>query len=261
MTILIVAPHPDDEIWGTGGLLIQSQKNKEKVTVVYITTGALRNENKQKEKLREEAVKKIGVLLGIKQIFLRYPERSLIEKNTAIKVKNSLEKIIKKEKPNKIFVTAYEGGHPDHDICNFIVSKIKTNAQKYEYCMYNNRFGIFKAANIARREITKKLTRDRIWWDKSSFIKPWLGNGKRLKMSSDEIKQKNVLFYHYQLTAEKPLGQMRINIGSFPKDLFRKFPDHDYLKKPHLIFPLNYELAFKIRFEKLRQLFIELRNI
>ncbi len=249
MSILIIAPHPDDEIWGTGGLLIQAKKRNQKVVVVYITTGATIKENKKKSIARENAVKIIGEKLNLKQYFLRNPERSLFDIKRTENIKKYIENIIKKENIKEIYVTAYEGGHPDHDICNFLVSKMGTKIKKYEYCMYNNRFGLLKTARI----------KNKIWWDKSSFVKPWLGRGRRLKMSNEEMKEKNRLFYHYQLIAEKPLGEMRINIGSFPRDLIRKLPKHSYSKRPHLIYPLNYEIAFKIPFNKFKQLAEKLR--
>ena len=51
-SILVLAPHPDDEIIGVGGLVLQTLKNKGQVYITYLTdgenSGAFLNKNEIK---------------------------------------------------------------------------------------------------------------------------------------------------------------------------------------------------------------------
>lgn len=263
MKRLIIAPHPDDELIGTGGLLLKAKNNKDNVKVVYVTTGATIKESKRKAMLREKAVKIVGKSLGLngKQVFLRFPERSLFNVKNAKACMDRLKKVISSYRPDEIYVTAFEGGHPDHDIINFLISRIKPKARIIEYQMYNNYFTIKKVCQIFIREFIKKFTKRYFYWDAMQFI-PKETMPYRIEISKEEIKQKNDNFRQYQLIAEKPLGcNPRILLTPYKADLFREMPKHNYLKSPHAGFPLplNYEVAFGISFEDFRKLVLSLK--
>ena len=67
----------------------------------------------------------------------------------------------------------------------------------------------------------------------------------------------NQLIRKYMQLAEKPYDgkEPRKLVNAFKKDLIRKMPNHDYARPPHrrIIFPLGYELAFKIPFTKYKE--------
>ena len=257
--ILIIAPHPDDELIGCGSTYLNAVKNKESIKIVYLTNGSLKTEPKIKSSLRKKAVLQIAKEHGLKkndQILLDFYERSLTNKSNAIKCFQLLKKIIKDYKPTEIYVTAYEGGHIDHDIANLLIAKIKTKAKKYEYAVYNNYFSLKKVAQIALREAVKKASRKYFYWDTTQFIpketKPFFATESR-----EEIKQKNAIIRKYQMLAEKPLDRKepRVQLNNFKADLLRIQPNHDYSKKPHKgPLPLNYEMAFKVPFSEFRKI-------
>ena len=51
---VVIAPHPDDEIIGAGGTLIQASKKKCKVEIIYLTSG-----KKNEKKIRENELRKV----------------------------------------------------------------------------------------------------------------------------------------------------------------------------------------------------------
>ena len=75
-------------------------------------------------------------ILGIKNFYFQnIPTRTL--KTKIEKTYRMLEKIIKEKKIDTLFCPAYEGGHQDHDISNFICSKFVKNCHVYEFPEYN----------------------------------------------------------------------------------------------------------------------------
>ena len=41
--VLIFAPHPDDDVIGCGGAIIQHVRNGDDVTIAYMTSGGVQN--------------------------------------------------------------------------------------------------------------------------------------------------------------------------------------------------------------------------
>ena len=146
-SVMVFAPHPDDETIGTGGIIIQTIKNGGDVKVVYFTTG-ISNSNKNSEQiiLREKESASAMKLAGVnenKLIFLRYNSGDLTKISIFNDCVERLSQIIKAEEPDYIFMPAYEGGHIDHDITNFILYKtliaFKSNRiQIFEYAGYTS---------------------------------------------------------------------------------------------------------------------------
>ena len=109
MNILVIAPHPDDEVLGMGGTIKKlSKKNKIILCVVSEGTTA-QYKNKKMIQVRKDSCKKTAKILGISQIqFLDYPDMRL--NLSHLDINKKLEEIIEKYKP-KIVYTA-----PKHDL-------------------------------------------------------------------------------------------------------------------------------------------------
>lgn len=58
--LLVIAPHPDDEIFGCGGLIYRVKQAGGKVYVLYLTVGTTKDFSKKKYSTLEERVKEIG---------------------------------------------------------------------------------------------------------------------------------------------------------------------------------------------------------
>lgn len=279
-TILIIAPHPDDELVGCGGVYLKNARAGNNVFVLYLTTGALRGEE-QKAAFRRRAVLKIAQENGIPArnlTFLNNHESgALLDVVQARNAVDDIHKLIKDKQPDEVYVTAYEGGHIDHDLANLFVAaaRKKTKTTKitkyYEYEVYNNYipaslFGLKKLFQMALRETIKKMTRNYFYWDESRFPQHKDSKPFTLQMSRRELHDKLALFDRYRTLAEQPLDGLKPRKLFRPykgKDLLRKMPVHNYARPPHPSFPLplGYRLAFGIPFSSFKALTKSIQKI
>lgn len=100
--VLVLSPHPDDDIFGCGGALALHQKNNDQVKVIYLTS---------KLKRKNEA-KKATKALKISDIeFWGFREGNFsAAKNTSQK----LIDLINNFKPKLIYCPSFTDPHPDH---------------------------------------------------------------------------------------------------------------------------------------------------
>lgn len=116
MTILCIAPHPDDEAIGCGGTLRLHADRGDRVVVVFLTSGELGLDHLPREeahRLREAEAAKAAEILGVSLIeFLRQPDwftSDHIESTASL-----LAGILRAEDPARIYLPHPEESHPDH---------------------------------------------------------------------------------------------------------------------------------------------------
>jgi LmbE family N-acetylglucosaminyl deacetylase/glycosyltransferase involved in cell wall biosynthesis len=106
--LLVLAPHPDDEVIGCGGLVALHLREGRKVHVVVATDGAQAGDAEQREGESRAAL----ALLGDATIaFLRFPDRELSD---AHELDDRLAAILREWKPDLIAVPSPLEIHPDH---------------------------------------------------------------------------------------------------------------------------------------------------
>lgn len=112
--VLVIAPHPDDEILGCGGTLYQLARQGAFIKVVIATNGALGgtkydgNLVKQREQESILAAKTIGVP---EPIFWGLPDRSLRFNETLI---DRITECLLAHQADAVFSPALTENHPDH---------------------------------------------------------------------------------------------------------------------------------------------------
>lgn len=126
---LVLIAHPDDETISCGALL---QRMREPL-VVYATDGGPQDEyfwgrygsrEKYVELRREEARAALHAV-GVEQVLWladehRHPFQDQRLFRNIPAAAEALRRVVAENKPEAILTLAYEGGHPDHDSCNFL---------------------------------------------------------------------------------------------------------------------------------------------
>lgn len=106
--LLVLAPHPDDEVIGCGGLVALHLREGRAVHIVVATDGAQAGDGAQREAESRTAL----ALLGDATIeFLRFPDRNL---ENASDLDGRLAAILHQRRPDLIAVPSPLEIHPDH---------------------------------------------------------------------------------------------------------------------------------------------------
>ncbi len=211
--ILFIIPHPDDEIVGVCSLIKKFIGENKNIYLFFLTNGVISQKSfffsiKKKidkmKMIRKSEMKMSLVELGIKNYFFQdIPTRTL--KDRIYKTYSKIKKIIDLKKINAIFCPAYEGGHQDHDIANFICSKMSNYCKVYEFPEYNY-FG-------------KKINCNSFFDNR--------GNEKIHFLSTKEICFKKKCLNIYK-SEKKNLNYIKIE-----KESFRSIQKYDYSQPPH----------------------------
>ena len=121
-SVIVFAPHPDDDVIGCGGAIIQHVRKGDHVTIAYMTSGGARKWPGGAEELiriREQEAAKAAALLGVQDlIFLREPDGHLI---ATPENREKVIHIILNYKPDLVYVTHEAEEHKDHKATFHIV--------------------------------------------------------------------------------------------------------------------------------------------
>ena len=154
--ILVLAPHPDDEVFGAGGLLVKLAQKQREITVAYFCDGsggipeknyqALSQRNEKEElgqridhdlnliEIRKSEAKKSAAILGLKeQIFFGYRDGRLAAGQAAFKALNDL---IERVKPDIILTPSFLDNHPDHRAVNEVLVNSDIDNKDFEIWAY-----------------------------------------------------------------------------------------------------------------------------
>jgi LmbE family N-acetylglucosaminyl deacetylase/glycosyltransferase involved in cell wall biosynthesis len=106
--LLVLAPHPDDEVIGCGGLVALHLRERRKVHVVVATDGAQAGDAAQRQSESRTALASLG---DATIEFLRFPDRNLAD---ARELDDRISEILREWKPDLIAVPSPLEIHPDH---------------------------------------------------------------------------------------------------------------------------------------------------
>jgi len=114
MKVLVVSPHPDDEVLGVGGTIARLASDGNDATVAIVTRGwEPLFPNSQIEQVRAEA-RAANEVLGVKS--LRFMDLPVTKLNTMHKheINKEFERLINEERPRLVFLPFYGDRHEDH---------------------------------------------------------------------------------------------------------------------------------------------------
>lgn len=115
-SVLVVAPHVDDETIGAGGTLIKHKNRRDRISIVYVSDGGGSTTEGSRAELIEERKKEgMGVkdfLLAQNIYFLNEPDGSVNSNNDELI--DNIIKILEEVNPNIIYTPFLIDGHRDH---------------------------------------------------------------------------------------------------------------------------------------------------
>ncbi len=122
-SVLIISPHPDDEILGCGGTLIKYSKSKKIKTFWLIVTKdniELNWSKKQKDK-RALEIKKLQKKLKFTQTYQLYKESTKLNEKDYSNLIENIKEIILKHDINEVLCPSEKDVHTDHQHINKII--------------------------------------------------------------------------------------------------------------------------------------------
>ncbi len=119
-SVLILAPHPDDEIIGPGGTIALHLQNGDPVTVLYLTDGrgTISTDTSLIEVRRKEA-KSVGNTYGLNQIFWDIPDTTLSDDPETV---GKLTAVLDKIQPDYIYLPSFFDRQSDHFAANSLLA-------------------------------------------------------------------------------------------------------------------------------------------
>src|SRR3989344_5572571 len=148
--IIVFCAHSDDESIGVGSTIAKFAKEGKKIIIVIFSLGE-KSQPHLKERyiinLRKKEIEKISKFLGSKKVIFLDIKDGMVSNNIDNKlILDKIEEIIRKYKPNKIFVHSRLDPHIDHRGVNKIVTKIIDNI-KYKGDVYS-----FEVWNVIKED-------------------------------------------------------------------------------------------------------------
>ena len=207
--ILILAPHPDDEVVACGVVASRARAAGARVFVLHLTTGLPRAASRpgsyaaRVARRRAEAAK-AAALLGLTPTgFLDIPARRLLDHlDEAAAAANSA---IGRIDPDCLWVPAFEGAHQDHDAASALAARCAGGRPVREFAAYN-------------------LAGGRVRSNRFAGVR---GGETVAALAPDEIALKRRALDVYA-SERRNLGHIRL-----VEEAWRPLPAHDYAAPPH----------------------------
>ncbi len=139
MNILIIAPHPDDEVLGCGGTIAKHKKQGDKIYLCIVTRAYTPDWSEEFIKNRAEEIKKANKILGIKKTyFLNFPTVKL-DTISQKKINDALIKIVKEIKPEIVYIPWGGDLNKDHRLvfeASLVATRPSTNSSVKKLLSY-----------------------------------------------------------------------------------------------------------------------------
>jgi LmbE family N-acetylglucosaminyl deacetylase len=211
--ILVLAPHPDDEVVGAAVAARRAITGGAQVFALYLTTGVpaaaalwpwqRSGHGARVRRRREEALAAAG-LIGLKPAgFLDWPSRCL--KSHLAEAEAAIAGAIAKHGIAALWTPAWEGGHQDHDATNFLAARFAGGLPVLEFAEYNYAGGRVRSGEFPPDGEPAGI----------------------LALTSEEVSWKRRLLACYA-SERGNLAHIRV-----AKEAFRPLPARDYAQSPH----------------------------
>jgi LmbE family N-acetylglucosaminyl deacetylase len=211
--ILILVPHPDDEVVAAAASIGRAKAIGAEVSALYLTHGCIARETMWpwRRKTYEAVVarrraegERAAALLGLTPVgWSLRPARWLWRQLQEVHAE--MDAAIKAHRPDQIWLPAYEGGNPDHDGLNAIGQSLAKDVAVLEFAEYN----YFGGRTCAQ-----------------AFPFP-NGQEQVIALTADEKRRKQELLDVY--VSER----QNLNYVGVERECFRPLAAYDYGNPPH----------------------------
>lgn len=222
-TAVMLVAHPDDEVIAFGGLM----QRMKRAVVVFATDGAPRepgfwrdyaSRHDYAEARRHEARQALAIT-GAEAVFLSDQVKDgIVDQELFLRLPQAIsafETVVDQVAPASLLTLAYEGGHPDHDACTFVCSRVGQSKKipVWESPLYHR-----NSDGSAAVQRFPRLTRQEINYD----------------VEGEAFHKKLEMFHTYK-------SQKLVLDGFRPEiEQFRPLANYDFTQPP-LPCKLNYE--------------------
>ena len=218
--ILILIPHPDDEVVGCGTLIERAHATGAETFALALTTGVpstdrlwpwQRLDHQERIARRYDEYDRATTGLGLVDVGrLRIPTRTL--KDHLHEALSLVSRAIQSVRPDRLWAPAYEGGHQDHDSANFLASLVRRRVEVWEFSEYS-----FSGGTVRSNQFTESRP-----------------GQITIELTLSEQRRKQALLAGYR-SERKNLRHIRTQ-----EESIRPLPDYDYARPPHEL-PLFYQ--------------------
>ena len=162
---LILIPHPDDEVVGCAIAARRARVAGAEISGLYLTTGVPARERMWPWRRsgyaslvarRREEARQAAAALGIAPAgFLDWPSRSL--KSHLDEAMAAISRALAERAIDEIWTPAWEGGHQDHDVTNFLAARFAARVPVREFAEYNLAGGDVRSQSFPQRNGTEEI--------------------------------------------------------------------------------------------------------
>lgn len=211
--ILVLSPHPDDEVVGCAAAVSRVRAAGAAVFCLYLTTGVPGPEaawrpdaarHAARVAVRRAEAERSAARLGLTPVdFLPHASRTLRHAMPAALA--AVRDAVRRTGATAVWAPAYEGGHQDHDVTNALASRLPPSVAVWEYAEYNRAGGRVNSQRFPDRR----------------------GGEVELALTDTERREKRALLDLYASEAAN-LAHIRDE-----REMLRPLPAHDYTRPPH----------------------------
>lgn len=144
-SILVLAPHPDDEVVGFSAQIGRARTAGARVAILWLTDGVpsadllwpwQRSARPRRVALRTAEAMSAARLLGVEAIGPLPIATRRLKEDFAI-ARKAISDALLRLQPDALWVPAYEGGHQDHDVASFLAAGFRHQVPVFEAPLYN----------------------------------------------------------------------------------------------------------------------------
>ena len=211
--ILVLSPHPDDEVVGPAALIGRARTAGAKVWLWHMTTGVpgaetlwpwQRATHQDKVERRRSEAAAVSAAMGCEIAgFSDRPTRSL--RKNLMTAREELARFLVELEIDVVWVPAYEGGHSDHDSANVLASTILALLSVFEFAEYN-----FSNGKVSSQKFISEN-----------------GSEMAITLNAEEVAEKQRLLSLY------PSETGNLSYVQQAREVIRPLKTYDYSKPPH----------------------------